>query len=183
MVSSEAPRSSSNRGGDRAAAELALLDDEVTVPSPVRAGGMAQMHVLRSAAHDELKLRGTCSEYGDLAGLVVAGRGSLSLAPVADPRPYDGALDEITVERRPTQGVTIKLSSDACTLEISGDEAHLTVLAENLSEFGEDCTPGDHMHIDYFPGHFYLGSTSHPLVIALTEADDASMKGQDTKLS
>jgi hypothetical protein len=126
------------------------------------------MFVLHSRRMDELELGGTSFEYGELARLVLAGKGCLPLAAVADPSPYDNALVEITVVRRPAQAATITFVRETRTLEISGDEASLTVLAENLSEFGAESTPDEHLHIEYFPGHFYLGSTSHPLVAVLS---------------
>jgi hypothetical protein len=95
----------------------------------------------------------------------------VQLADVADPSPYDRALTEITVKRHQGRPATINLSRDLRTLEIVGDEASLTLLAENLSDFGAQSRPGEHWHLEYFPDHFYLGSTSQPLVATLTEPD------------
>jgi hypothetical protein len=126
------------------------------------------MYVLHGRSMDEPELGGTSSEYVELARLVLAGHGRLPLTAVADPSPYDNALVEIAVKRRPAQAATITLARETHALEISGDEASLAVLAENLGEFGAESTPDEHMHIEYFPGHFYLGPNSHPLVAVLS---------------
>ncbi|MFD0350706.1 hypothetical protein ACFQ0M_41185 [Kitasatospora aburaviensis] len=47
---------------------------------------------------------------------------------------------------------------------ISGDAAARAVLAENLR--GMACAEdGGHLHVEYFPDHFYLAEGSLPLVV------------------
>ncbi|WP_425424625.1 Imm32 family immunity protein [Streptomyces phaeochromogenes] len=47
---------------------------------------------------------------------------------------------------------------------ISGDSDNRGVLAENLRDLAT-AEDGGHLHIDYFPGHFYLAEGSLPLVV------------------
>lgn len=47
---------------------------------------------------------------------------------------------------------------------ISGDPAGRAVLARNLRAMAA-AENGGHLHIDYFPGHFYLAEGSLPLVV------------------
>jgi hypothetical protein len=51
-------------------------------------------------------------------------------------------------------------------LVVAGDQSALQILAENLSAFAEN--PGEmggHLHIEYFPDHFYLRPGSAALAV------------------
>ncbi|WP_162890399.1 Imm32 family immunity protein [Streptomyces olivoreticuli] len=43
----------------------------------------------------------------------------------------------------------------------------LEVLGENIEQFGAKSLPSDHLHIEYFPDHYYLAPDSTSLVVCL----------------
>lgn len=50
---------------------------------------------------------------------------------------------------------------------IRGGGESMAVLAANFKGFAEDGIPGEHMHIEYLPDHYYLAEGAEPLVLAL----------------
>ncbi|KOV17659.1 hypothetical protein ADK60_27225 [Streptomyces sp. XY431] len=95
-----------------------------------------------------------------LAAAVAEGEGLLSSTPSAG----SDALAGIEVKKTAGPGVLVHLDSERQVLVISGDSAGRTVLAENLRGMAS-AEDGGHLHIDYFPGHFYLAEGSLPLVV------------------
>jgi hypothetical protein len=52
-------------------------------------------------------------------------------------------------------------------VRVVGGQTGLETLAENIRIFAGDAgSPDDHLHIDYYPGHFFLAEDSEPLVFA-----------------
>jgi len=96
-----------------------------------------------------------------------AGRGRLPLEAGRDPAPYRTFLQGISVAATPGRRVTLRLDDAEETLAITGDPEYLKVLAENIAELA---APGDratHLHVDYFPDHFYLEQGSAPTTVHL----------------
>jgi hypothetical protein len=42
----------------------------------------------------------------------------------------------------------------------------MSVLAENIRGLCQECVPGEHLHIEYFPDHFYRAGSRIALVVA-----------------
>ncbi|MER5905513.1 hypothetical protein ABT150_36420 [Streptomyces mirabilis] len=74
------------------------------------------------------------------------------------------ALVGVEVLKSSGPGVLIRRDAERQILVISGDSAGRAVLAENLRAMAT-AEDGGHLHIDYFPGHFYLAEGSLPLVV------------------
>jgi hypothetical protein len=110
--------------------------------------------------YGEVDLKASAEELNRLAGAVAEGEGRLS----STPSPGRDALAGIVVERTAGPGVLVHLDSDRRFLVISGDSAGRAVLADNLRAMAS-AEDGGHLHIDYFPGHFYLAEGSLPLVV------------------
>lgn len=53
-------------------------------------------------------------------------------------------------------------------LVVHGATQFLGVFAENVQGF-RDASPGEHQHIEWFEGHFYLSEGSIPLVLVRLE--------------
>ena len=126
------------------------------------------MQVLRSDVTRELELRGTAAELTHLAGLLISGSGSVDLDRVDDPSPYSRSLSRVdVVHAAGPMVVTCAAGSDV--LDIRGDVSQLNLLAANIQGFADEGDSTNHLHIDYFPDHDYLGESSEPLVVGLAD--------------
>jgi hypothetical protein len=56
--------------------------------------------------------------------------------------------------------------TEAGDLAISGDNSKRSVLSKNLRGFAEAGSEDEHLHVEYFPNHFYLAPESAPLIFA-----------------
>ncbi|KJY28083.1 hypothetical protein [Streptomyces sp. NRRL S-495] len=118
------------------------------------------MRLICDPVHGEVDLTASAEELNRLAAAVAEGEGLLSSTPSAG----SDALTGIEVKKTAGPGVLVRLDSERQVLVISGDSAGRTVLAENLRGIAS-AEDGGHLHIDYFPGHFYLAEGSLPLVV------------------
>lgn len=70
------------------------------------------------------------------------------------------------------------------TLKIYGSSNVQDILASNITSLSEATDPKSgiayHIHIDYYPEHFYLAPTSEPLVITKCREDDIRDSSQPT---
>ncbi|WP_306370985.1 hypothetical protein [Nocardiopsis sp. CC223A] len=103
---------------------------------------------------------------------VLRGGGEGALAPVADPAPYDRAPARVDVRHRASGKV--RVSVDGGTLVIEGAPESLAVLAENVEVFADEAHPRHHLHVDHFPGHYYLAEGSAPVVVAFDGTSPAT---------
>lgn len=118
----------------------------------------------------EVEVEGTPIALRQLASLIrSSAEVSIDLTPgLVDPSPYKGFVRSITV--RPNENkVQIQRSDDQ--LLLTGRLAAREVLAANVNDFADShYEPGDHLHIDFFPGHYYLEEGSLPLVFSRLES-------------
>ncbi|MFI0351728.1 hypothetical protein [Actinomadura sp. 9N407] len=112
--------------------------------------------------YSEVDLKASAAELNRLADAVAEGEGEVLLS--STPSPRSDALAGIVVEGTAGPGVLVHLDSERRFLVISGDSAGREVLADNLRGMAS-AEDGGHLHIDYFPGHFYLAEGSVPLVV------------------
>ncbi|MBK1786623.1 Imm32 family immunity protein [Prauserella cavernicola] len=118
------------------------------------------MKLVRDPGSDEVELTASADELTRLADAVADGAGLLgSAAP-----PDDGAARAIEVGTTPGPGVLVYLDSERRVLVISGDDAARAVLADNLRAVAS-AEDGGHLHLDHYPGHFYLAEGSVPVVV------------------
>ncbi|WP_244257027.1 Imm32 family immunity protein [Kitasatospora cineracea] len=110
--------------------------------------------------HGEVDLTASAEELNRLADAVTEGEGLLSSAP----SPGSDALAGTEIKKAAGPGVLVHLDSEHQVLVTSGDTAARVVLADNLRGMAS-AEDGGHLHIDYFPGHFYLAEGSLPLVV------------------
>ncbi|MET9611692.1 Imm32 family immunity protein [Kitasatospora indigofera] len=118
------------------------------------------MRLICDPVYGEVDLTASAAELNRLADAVAEGKGLLSSAP----SPGNDALAGIEVKKTVGPGVLVHLDSERQDLAISGDAADRVVLADNLRGMAS-AEDGGHLHIDYFPGHFYLAEGSLPLVV------------------
>ena len=89
----------------------------------------------------------------------------IALTPSMPAPEYAAARIRVCIEGE--TGITI--SRDGNDLVVRGHTEGLAILAQNITHLGTDPTGlGPHIHIDYFPGHFYVRAGSIPLVVGIT---------------
>jgi hypothetical protein len=98
-----------------------------------------------------ISLSASAAEYLALAAALHQGQGTLD---------HDAG---IVVEARPAGPVVISL--DAGRMVIQGSPDSLAILAEIVEDAASAAGCGGHVHIEYFPGHGYLGEGSIPVVL------------------
>ncbi|WP_460068844.1 Imm32 family immunity protein [Streptomyces sp. YKOK-I1] len=118
------------------------------------------MRLVSDPAFGEVVLSATAEELTRLASAVARGEGLLGSTCRAE----TNGLVGVEVDRTSGPGVLIHRDAERRLLVISGDSAGRAVLAENLRAMAAD-EEGGHLHIDYFPGHFYLVEGSVSLVV------------------
>jgi hypothetical protein len=129
--------------------------------------GEIVLSLVRSDATGEMELRGSSSQFKIFAaGLRSGGDISVSLDDVSAPSPYDRSLFRMVI-RSGSGKVVVSLMDDGQSLLVCGGDEFMAVLADNIGGFAEDGVRGEHAHIEYFPGHYYLAEEAEPLVLAL----------------
>lgn len=103
----------------------------------------------------------SAEELRHLAGAVADGEGLLSSTASLG----SNTLAGVQVKKTSGPGVLIRLDPERQILVISGDSASRAVLADNLLGVAS-AEDGGHLHVDYFPGHFYLAEGSVSLVVS-----------------
>ncbi|MEE1788274.1 hypothetical protein PUR71_36065 [Streptomyces sp. SP17BM10] len=121
------------------------------------------MQIEFDASYSMGDVSGSAEDLNRLARLVAGGEGAIDLlssAPVAGRRRLAG----VEVRDTPGPGVLVHLDASRRVLMISGDAPARAVLAENLRETA-GLDDGGHLHIEYFPDHYYLAEGSLALVV------------------
>ncbi|MER5518898.1 hypothetical protein [Streptomyces sp. NPDC002763] len=108
----------------------------------------------------EVVLSASAEELAHLASSVAQGEGLLSSTS-----PPDGnTLAGVEVNKSSGPGVLVHQDAERQLLVITGDSAGRAVLAEDLQAMAT-AEDGGHLHVDYYPGHFYLAEGSLSLVV------------------
>jgi hypothetical protein len=83
-----------------------------------------------------------------------------------NPSPYDRLLKEISIA--PKLNAKVYVGQMGERMVISGSLEYLSILAENIRHLAEHPISSSavpyHIHIEYYPDHFYLEKESTPLV-------------------
>ncbi|WP_405015041.1 hypothetical protein [Kitasatospora sp. NBC_01539] len=118
------------------------------------------MRLVCDPVHGDVDLTASAEELTRLAVAVATGEGRLG----STASPGGNALAGVEVKGTSSPGVLVRLDPERQILVISGDPAGRAVLADNLHAMAS-AEDGGHLHVDYFPGHFYLAEGSLPLVV------------------
>ena len=118
------------------------------------------MRLVCDPVSSEVDLKASAEELSRLAVAVADGEGVLRSAV----SPGSNDLAGVEVKKTSGPGVLIRLDPERQILVISGDSAGRAVLADNLLSMAS-AEDGGHLHVDYFPGHFYLAEGSLSLII------------------
>ena len=107
------------------------------------------------------RLADTLVDIGKLPAVIVLNR-------ERNPSPYDGLLKEISIALKPNTLVYVGQEEER--MVISGSQEYLSLLADDIRFLMENSTSSNsefyHIHIEYYPEHFYLEQESIPLVVS-----------------
>lgn len=82
------------------------------------------------------------------------------------PAPYTSFATKLSI--KPSTGpVCVEREQDSIVLK--GDGAKLEVLAQNFETAAGMSVRDDHLHIEFYPGHYFLAAESLPLVVFRVE--------------
>jgi hypothetical protein len=127
-----------------------------------------------SPSTQELAISASRAALAWVAGLVEAGAGEVAADGLADAAPYEVCLTRLRIRTVPAGGVVLSVSAEAREVLVEGEAEGLRVLGENLRALAAEADYGDHLHIEYFPEHFYLDESSVPAVVQLIPSDELS---------
>jgi hypothetical protein len=135
------------------------------------------MNIVCKYDESSVELEGSTINLLELAGKIqqIDGVQLISLFhPVASPGPYLGYADVLRLELSTGDVYVWRREAEGT---ISGSREKLEILAGNIESFANDESRDsgnikDHIHIEYYPNHFYLKKESIPLVITKRAAGD-----------
>jgi hypothetical protein len=117
----------------------------------------------------EVNIAGHVRDLEEFVGVLVLGSGSLATSSEGDPSPYREFLSCIAVRSVLEGRIVLSVDEDEGVLKIAGSLKFLYILAENICELCRESVLGEHLHVDYFPEHFYLAESQVSLVIHLSD--------------
>jgi hypothetical protein len=120
---------------------------------------------------DDLELKGSPQDWDKLGRVLLLAKHNKAVEVIlfvpnqTKPTPYDGFLTSMVVipEKIKSQ---LEIKRENSKLLIVGPSETIEILAVNMLGLADvEPKPSYHMHIEYFPEHYYLAPSSHPLVI------------------
>lgn len=92
----------------------------------------------------------------------------------SEPTPYDGFLKFLDIEIRAEASRVIAVR-EGDTLHIVGSDGMIKILAENIEMLVDDVRRSGisekHLHVEYHPDHYYLDSSSVPLILTVIQPE------------
>jgi hypothetical protein len=123
------------------------------------------MLIRYSSPTNEVEIVAARAEFLDLATRLRSGHGELAGCVDGSVATYERLLSSIVIDETPNRGVFLAATGGG-SLSITGDARRLEVLAKNISGFADAGEEDEHIHVEHFPGHFYLEAGSAPTVLA-----------------
>jgi len=122
--------------------------------------------------HDQIELEGDSQSLLWLSEQLMTGKDyilSLSRPKEVNAEPYEVFLKLMRIQV--SEGA-LKISKKGSELQVSGAPKNLTLLAKSVKRLAgqkNSKLPRPHTHIEYFPEHPFLSSSSMALIIALDD--------------
>ncbi|KAB1987461.1 Imm32 family immunity protein [Streptomyces triticiradicis] len=128
----------------------------------------SNLRIRYSGESSEVEISGSVNDLEELANVFTRG-GILILPPHGDdPFPYSDYLSGLRVQQVQRDRVTISVDEQQRLLDFTGSRESVAVLAGNLRDLCREGGPGEHLHVEYFPDHFYLAESPVSLVFSRT---------------
>jgi hypothetical protein len=116
----------------------------------------------------EVDVSGTESDSLYFVSQLLQGKGNIAGNMDGSPAPYDKFLKSIVIKTVPGQRLAFTVTEDGDLL-VAGEYTGLEAIAGNLKWFVEkERRQGDHLHVEYYPDHFFLAENSIPIVFMMT---------------
>lgn len=125
------------------------------------------MFIRYSDSFRELEIAASKDELLNLSKKLIEDDVEINAAMVEknlDIAPYSRFLSGIKISTSPGRAVEFQVSQDGRVL-LKGDRNKLSILSNVFLSFAEEWTTGEHIHIEYHPGHFYLSPNSISVVL------------------
>jgi hypothetical protein len=126
----------------------------------------SDLTVRRSAEPGEVEISGTVAALEEWAAALTRDGVEITTGTGDDPAPYAAYLTAIRVRSTADGLVEVSVDEQRQALTVEGSGESMSVLADNIRGLCREGVPGEHMHIEYFPDHFYLAESPVSLVIA-----------------
>lgn len=118
----------------------------------------------------EIAIAGTADDLVHFAQ-ALATPGRIRISGTALPH-YPIPIEAVVVLVTDRDVVEIHASEDARELKITGNTEGLKLFAAAVRSLGLEGDPGDHLHFEYFPGHYFLGAgTTSTVIEVLTNSE------------
>jgi len=129
----------------------------------------------RLAVEGEVELAGTVPGLQDFADILRSEKPAiictLTIPEDTSPKPYDSFLYEIQIRRT---GDLLDIYAEDGALVLAGSAKSLDILASNVDFLRENAEiPTQithHIHVEYYPDHFFLVPSALPMVISIEES-------------
>ncbi len=124
--------------------------------------------------NSSVEIEGTSEDLRSLSHKIKTCGDGCSIA-LAVPAAFDDRglryLNELVVK---VKSHSVMISEAGQKLIISGDKEKLLVFSENIDSLLEPETEGpfperDHLHVEYYPGHFFLCAEALPVILIRQE--------------
>jgi hypothetical protein len=144
---------------------------EETLDLVARYSGMDRRY---SRSH-QIEITGNGSVLVELAELLTSAKGSvirtLTVPSQELAAPYDGFLSQLRRDVRDESDEKLLVKRRDNELYICGPPEALELFAQNIRFLAEDKSQfsGNHLHVEYYPDHFFLSSASDGLIFERSE--------------
>jgi hypothetical protein len=129
----------------------------------------------RYSSSDQIEITGNASVLVELADLLICDN-KWVVRPLTVPSqelaaPYDGFLSQLRRDVRDESDEKLLVKRRDDELYICGSPPFLELLAQNIRFLAEDKSQfsGNHLHVEYYPDHFFLSSASDALIFERSE--------------
>jgi hypothetical protein len=117
----------------------------------------------RYSFEGDISLEGTQQALSQLAAVVkLAGTYPLVVPEKALVAPYDAFLERLEITFSDPR---VRIARRDRSLSISGPKWGLKALSETISWLSQPSSAGQHVHVEYYPDHYYLDASSEPIVV------------------
>ncbi len=121
------------------------------------------MIVRYSDETNELDIEATAADFQELSTKFLEDASTMRCESILSPEPYSQLLESVIVKFSPGQPVELRVIESS--LVITGDSQKLSLLSENVANFGVEWLAGEHIHLEYYEGHHFLSKSSIPTVL------------------
>jgi len=91
----------------------------------------------------------------------------LSCSTLGNAYPYEHLLEKIVVKVSSEAALRVSVVENSGRLEIQGDSACLSIVADNIEELAIHGDVDAHWHIEYIPEVAYVAADSYPITVVL----------------